>query len=177
MGSNALVFGGLTLGNTSDAGASNDLYQLKLGSGHMEWSKIQVKGSLPLPRWKHTSTLYDNTQIIVIGGFHTSNHRLSDVWIYDVVTSMWKQPNTEHNNESKIACQLNFAAWQNAPSPRGGHTSTLIGDVVYLFGGYGGLGYSRRDLDDLFALNCKTWSWTRITAKGSPPEVRRFLHL
>ena len=24
--------------------------------------------------------------------------------------------------------------------------------VVYIFGGYGGLGYSRRDLDDLYAL-------------------------
>jgi dynein heavy chain len=46
------------------------------------------------------------------------------------------------------------------------------GDFIYIFGGYGGLGYSRRDLDDLYSLNINTWTWTKLTPKGSPPEKR-----
>jgi len=85
IGSNAVIFGGLSgdLVNESvdslENMASDDLYQLKLGSGHMEWSKLNITGVRPLPRWKHTATLYDNTQMVVIGGFHSSSHRLNDV--------------------------------------------------------------------------------------------------
>ena len=53
-----------------------------------------------------------------------------------------------------MPCQLAFNEWANAATPRASHSATAIGDIVYVFGGYGGLGYSRRDLDDLYALVC-----------------------
>jgi dynein heavy chain len=43
---------------------------------------------------------------------------------------------------------------------------------LYIFGGYGGLGYSRRDLDDLYVLSLKTWQWSKVPAKGTFPERR-----
>ena len=51
-----------------------------------------------------------------------------------------------------------------------------LGNNIYIFGGYGGLGYSRRDLDDLYAFNINDNTWTKVQAKGSPPEKRSGIH-
>ncbi len=113
-----------------------------------------------------------DTQLIVFGGFHTHEHRLNDVWIFDAVSVSWKQPNPQHNVEAAVAHQLTNAAWSNAPSPRASHSATIVGDNLYIFGGYGGLGYSRRDLDDLHLLNLQNWTWNKVAAKGAFPEKR-----
>lgn len=64
-------------------------------------------------------------------------------------------------------------AAEGAPSPRGGHSSVLIGRLVYVFGGYGGSGYQRRDFDDLYTLNVDTFVWERLDrAVGTLPERR-----
>jgi dynein heavy chain len=43
---------------------------------------------------------------------------------------------------------------------------------MYIFGGYGGQGYSRRDFDDLYALNVDDLEWTKIYPKGKVPQRR-----
>ena len=48
------------------------------------------------------------------------------------------------------------------PLPRGEHASAKIGNKLYVFGGYGGLGFARRDFNDMYALDTETWSWERI---------------
>ena len=179
IGINGFLFGGIAENSSksnsddmAEAAACNELYHLSLGSAGLEWFRIQTKGAVPLPRWHHTANLYDNTQLIIFGGFHTAEHRLNDVWIFDIVNYTWKQPNPEHNSESLVACPMTNQAWVNAPSPRGAHSATLIGDTLYIFGGYGGQGYSRRDLDDVYALNCDSWTWSKVQTKGMPPEKR-----
>ncbi len=186
IGTSAFLFGGIcetdnpeahpedTVDNTMSC-ASKDLYRLQLVSGEgMEWEWIRgsVGEEQPLGRYKHTATVFDNTQLLLFGGFHTTDHRLNDVWVFDAVAYSWRQPNKKHNLESAEPCQLVNQHWTNAPPARGGHSATLIGDLLYIFGGYGGLGYSRRDLDDLYALNVYTWKWTKIAAKGTFPDRR-----
>jgi dynein heavy chain len=140
----------------------------------MEWQNLTKVGAAnqPLARWKHTATVFDNTNILLFGGFHTQDHRLNDLWLFDAFSFSWKQPNAEHNMEASSPSQLSYNAWANVPAPRASHSATLIGDNLYIFGGYGGLGYSRRDLDDLYSLNVRTWLWAKISAKGTPPEKR-----
>ena len=58
------------------------------------------------------------------------------------------------------------------PLPRGEHTATLVGHTLFIFGGYGGVGYARRDLNDLFCLNLNTWIWEKMRPTGTAPEVR-----
>ena len=41
-----------------------------------------------------------------------------------------------------------------------------------MFGGYGGGGYSRRDLNDLYVLDTKTFIWEPVIPKGNQPEKR-----
>eukprot|EP01038_Epipyxis_sp_PR26KG_P005447 gene5447-7540_t len=183
LGTNAFLFGGMTDMGVDDANdenfdlctqPSNDMFKLDLtNKANLIWNRVNPVGNtIPLARWKHTATVFDNTSILIFGGFHTPDHRLNDVWVYDAISGAWNQPNSRHNQEASVACQLANLEWANVPSPRAAHSATLIGDLVYIFGGYGGLGYSRRDLDDLYTLNIYTWVWTKVNAKGVPPEKR-----
>ena len=54
LGLNAFLFGGVD--NTSPPGPTNDIYQLKIGSGELEWSKPDVARA-PLARWKHSAVM------------------------------------------------------------------------------------------------------------------------
>ena len=182
IGANAYMFGGMAENNpgipesegheTGDASPVNDLYELKLASTGMEWMLVKLRGANPLPRWGHTMSLFDNTQLLIFGGFRNENMRLNDLWIFDVVKWGWSQPNKEHNKEASVPNAMNMTAWPNCPSPRGGHSATVFGDYIYIFGGYGGYGYSRRDLDDLYVLDTLEWTWNKVNAKGAPPEKR-----
>lgn len=180
VGTNGFLFGGMTdysqddLDDMNFARPSNELFRIDLTNKMgLEWMRVPVAGDeVPLPRWRHSATLFDSTQILVFGGFHSTDHRLNDVWVFDAVGYTWSQPNKKHNSEASIACQLSNVEWANVPPPRAGHSATLINDLLYVFGGYGGLGYSRRDLDDLYTLNIYTWQWNKVTPKGSGPEKR-----
>lgn len=179
VGSNAFLFGGLVeMGNDQDdvgygAAATSDVFNLKLSNARgMEWSKLKIVEPCPLARWRHSATVFNNNQIFVFGGFHKPDHRLNDVWIFDAVSYRWSQPNPEHNQEASIASQLSNLAWPSVPPPRAGHSATLCGENIFIFGGYGGHGYSRRDLDDLYTFNIHDSVWTKVQAKGSPPEKR-----
>ena len=63
----------------------------------------------------------------------------------------------------------------DAPAPRGAHSAVVIGDYVWVFGGYGGAGYQRRDFNDLHRLHIPTMTWSTVEAVPSPaglPEPR-----
>lgn len=55
---------------------------------------------------------------------------------------------------------------------RGSHSATLIGNSMYVFGGYGGAGFARKDFNDVSALNLETWEWKHVDCKGDLPEPR-----
>jgi len=42
---------------------------------------------------------------------------------------------------------------------RGSHATALIGRKLFVFGGYGGDGYARKDFNDLYSLDLDTWEW------------------
>jgi dynein heavy chain len=179
IGSNAYMFGGMGMTfspNTEEptgAAALDDLFELKLSGAKMEWMRVVVAAQdSPMPRWGHTTCLFDNTQLLVFGGHHSAEHRLNDVWMFDVIKWGWSQPNSDHCREAMEANALSHSKWPNVPSPRGHHSATMIGDKMYVFGGYGGFGYSRRELDDLYVLNTMNWTWAKVSTKGSPPEKR-----
>jgi hypothetical protein len=86
MGSNAFLYGGLAYSGLEDADdsgkgavASNALHQLKLvassSSAGMEWQRMKLRDPSPIARWRHSATLFQETQILIFGGFHTSEHR------------------------------------------------------------------------------------------------------
>ncbi len=62
--------------------------------------------------------------------------------------------------------------WPDVPAPRGAHTATLVGSQMYIFGGYGGSGFARRDFNDINALDLDTWEWRAIECTGEIPDAR-----
>lgn len=63
--------------------------------------------------------------------------------------------------------------WAEVPAPRGSHSATLIGNFLYIFGGYGGAGYARRDFNDLISLDLSTWAWKPVESVSSElPQPR-----
>ena len=66
------------------------------------------------------------------------------------------------NAESKIG----------APEPRGNHSVTFHKNRVFVFGGHGGVGYSRKAFNDLYVLDCDSFEWTQMEPAGTPPDCR-----
>lgn len=57
---------------------------------------------------------------------------------------------------------------EDVPAPRAGHTAVCIGEHVWLFGGYGGNGYSRRDFGDVHRFHIPSQTWSAVKASGAP---------
>lgn len=55
------------------------------------------------------------------------------------------------------------------PSPRGGHSSVLIGRLIYVFGGCNATQYC---FNDLHTYNTKTKVWDRLNSTGTLPTAR-----
>ena len=43
---------------------------------------------------------------------------------------------------------------------------------MYVFGGYGGSGFARRDFNDVSVLDLETWEWRPVECSGEIPEPR-----
>ena len=147
-------------------GPNNDLYKLDMSGQEFYWSKVEQTGRCPEPRSHHTATAFGSSKILIFGGFRNSSLRYNDVWILDTTTDEWSQPHagiTESKPDGEVVYKR---SWPEVPSPRGSHSATLMGSQLYIFGGYGGAGFARRDFNDLSALDLDTWEWRTIECTG-----------
>ena len=171
MGTNAFLFGGCD--DQEPAGPTDELFLLRMASAEFQWSRPRANGGPPGARWRHTATVFDKTKICIFGGFFNSACRYNDVWIFDTITMSWEQPIppqstfTEEGNHTVVR-----GGQKDTPAPRGAHTASRIGNQLYVFGGYGGTGYSRRDFNDLHALDLDEFVWQKLTPKGNAPLPR-----
>lgn len=86
----------------------------------------------------------------MVGGFQSSTERLSDVWVYSVVSRQWEDKTPPLAQRSTV-----FAS-------RGGHSACHMGSHLWVYGGYGGALYSRKDLEDVCILDLETWAWAKV---------------
>uniref|UniRef100_A0A8C2VDC9 Host cell factor 2 n=1 Tax=Chinchilla lanigera TaxID=34839 RepID=A0A8C2VDC9_CHILA len=128
-GNKCYLFGGLA--NESEDSNNNvprylnDFYELELqhGSGVVGWSIPVTKGLVPSPRESHTAVIYcrkgsGSPQMFVFGGM--CGARLDDLWQLDIETMSWSKPETKGT----------------VPLPRSLHTASVIGNKMYIFGGW-----------------------------------------
>jgi hypothetical protein len=132
----------------------------------------------PSLSWKHTSVTLDDDHILIFGGLADKNKRFDDVWIFEVSTGVWR--NVKHAG--------------TPPCPRAHHSATMVGNKMYVWGGYGGHGQRRSFYNDLHALETAPYVphkekddrtapdaeeydegdlvWSKIVAGGTAPEPR-----
>ncbi|GAM25989.1 hypothetical protein SAMD00019534_091640, partial [Acytostelium subglobosum LB1] len=119
----------------------NDLYCLDLGTMH--WALVEAKGQAPSPRWGHTMVALDSKRLLIFGG-HSGTRRLNDLHMFDIETNQWSQPQI-------------MSEPAETPQPRAGHTASMIGPYMVVFGGGDG-----HILDDFVGLDTRTWRWWKI---------------
>jgi len=120
----------------------NDLYTLTFEISEIQksfkaiWEKEYIEGNVPPQRTSHSSNIYKNNYLIIIGGegYDISKYLLiilhnkldgekiplNDVWIYNISHKNW--------NELKVKNSELFEA-------RFCHSATLIGERIYIYGG------------------------------------------
>ncbi|XP_055009397.1 host cell factor 2 isoform X2 [Boleophthalmus pectinirostris] len=158
-GNKCYLFGGLA--NDSEDPNGNiprylgDLFELELQSvsGARGWSIPETKGGGPSPRESHTAVVYTglgSPKLYVFGGMQGS--RLDDLWQLDLDTMEWSMPETR-------GCR---------PFPRSLHTANVIGNKMYVFGGWVPIPETEREkaigtewicTNSLSVLNLDTLSW------------------
>ncbi|XP_023278698.1 host cell factor 2 isoform X1 [Seriola lalandi dorsalis] len=162
LGNKCYLFGGLA--NDSEDPNGNvprymgDLYELELQSvsGARGWSIPETKGGGPSARESHSSVAYDglsSPKLYIYGGMQGS--RLDDLWQLDLDTMEWSASQTRGS----------------IPLPRSLHSASVIGNKMYVFGGWipvpesdenNALGTKWICSNSLSVLNLDTMSWHNL---------------
>ncbi|TRY69907.1 hypothetical protein DNTS_015363 [Danionella cerebrum] len=123
----------------------DDFYELELQaqSGVKGWNIPESKGGGPSARESHSSVVYcgkgvGSPKLYIFGGM--CGHRLNDLWQLDIETMTWSLPPTRGH----------------LPLPRSLHTSTVIGNKLYAFGGWVPVG----EQEELLAADGVKWICT-----------------
>lgn len=116
------------------------------------WSRVDAGGLQPSAREGHAAVEVGN-KIFVFGGCVQGIRCFNDVHIFDTDTLTWSQePFTG-----------------DAPEPRGGHSATLVGTDIFVFGGAS----SETTYGDAYKLDLIQRHWTRAVASGCPAVPSR----
>ncbi|XP_061662452.1 host cell factor 2 isoform X2 [Syngnathoides biaculeatus] len=162
VGNKCYVFGGLA--NVSEDPNGNvpqymdDMYELELQSvsGARGWRVPETKGGGPSARESHSAVAYTgpgSPKLFIFGGMQGS--RLDDLWQLDLSTMLWSTPETRGS----------------VPLPRSLHSASVIGNKMFVFGGWIPVPESEKQneagikwicTNSLFALNLDTMSWQNL---------------
>ncbi|KAK7895961.1 hypothetical protein WMY93_021286 [Mugilogobius chulae] len=158
-GNKCYLFGGLANDSEDPNGNTprylGDLFELELQSvsGARCWNIPETKGGGPSPRESHTAVVYTglgSPKLYLFGGMQGS--RLDDLWKLDLDTMVWSTPETR-------GCR---------PFPRSLHTANVIGNKMYVFGGWVPIPETERDkaigtewicTNSLSVLSLDTLNW------------------
>ncbi|XP_052780267.1 host cell factor 1-like isoform X2 [Mya arenaria] len=153
LGNKVYLFGGLA--NDSEDPKNNIprylndcvVLELKPNSSMLQWENPVTVGNSPPPRESHTAVGYTDKdgrrpRLIIYGGM--SGCRLGDLWQLEIDSMTWMKP---------VVNGL-------PPLPRSLHSATVIGNRMFVFGGWVPL-----VMDDVkFATHEKEWKCTNTLA-------------
>ncbi|XP_029105307.1 F-box only protein 42-like isoform X1 [Scleropages formosus] len=149
------VFGGCT--QSSCNAAFNDLWRLDLNS--KEWIRPLASGSYPSPKAGATLVVYQDL-LVLFGGWtrpspyplHQPERFFDEIHTYSPSKNWWNCIVTTHG-----------------PPPMAGHSSSVIGSNMIVFGGSLG---ARQMSNEVWVLDLEQWSWFKPPIFGSSPHPR-----
>ncbi|CAF1332734.1 unnamed protein product [Rotaria sordida] len=126
----------------------NDLYALEYKGNNCAWEQPMVRSTPPTERESHSCAFYrgqieNRPKLIIYGGMN--GHRLGDLWSFHLDFSQWTQ----------------ITPSGLAPQPRSLHSAVVIGNRMFIFGGWVPLIIS--DKNDQYT-NEKEWKCTNTLA-------------
>ena len=159
IGTDVYQFGGSCLGG----GYSNDLWRLTINkNSYFTWTKMpeNAKSQTPSNRFRHSAWEYKGKMWVFGGngispsqGFLNEHGDLinpynNQLLCYDPCSNTWSNPK----------------CLGTVPSPRQLHATSIIGDKVFLFGGF-----QSNALGDFFMMNMDALFWTMLITNQPYP--------
>ncbi len=144
-----IMYGGLSAGSV--ALASTAVMDLATHA----WQDSVATSAPPSARYDHAAVWNGAAgKLLVFGGFN-GTMRFADTWSLDPSTMAWTQVTTSGS----------------APSARSGHVAIYdaAGNRLVVFGGFNGT----TALNDLYALDLTSNTWSALGASGTAPEARQ----
>eukprot|EP00831_Metopus_contortus_P040903 TRINITY_DN3203_c0_g1_i8.p1 TRINITY_DN3203_c0_g1~~TRINITY_DN3203_c0_g1_i8.p1 ORF type:complete len:745 (+),score=131.71 TRINITY_DN3203_c0_g1_i8:493-2727(+) len=174
-GKKNIMFGGLVNDETEKevkVDTTNDTYLIGITERDAVFTKLECKGAeLPLKRSCHSACAIGLDKMFVFGGYYDNKVRLNDVWILQTTTSeyIWKRP---PGHPPTVIPPKNEASPIGGPEPRADAACCFLDGKVYIFGGYGGIRYQRKNFNDLYSFDLEKGLWEKIEYENVPPEPR-----
>ncbi|XP_032824252.1 F-box only protein 42 [Petromyzon marinus] len=149
------VFGGCT--HSSCNAAFNDLWRLDLNS--KEWIRPLASGSYPSPKAGATLVVHGDL-LVLFGGWtrpspyplHQPERFFDEIHTYSPSKNWW-----------------NCVVTTQGPPPMAGHSASVIGNKMIVFGGSLG---SRQMNNEVWVLDLEQWAWSRPAVTGTKPQPR-----
>ncbi|XP_077582863.1 F-box only protein 42 [Stigmatopora nigra] len=149
------VFGGCT--QSSCNAAFNDLWRLDLNS--KEWIRPLASGSYPSPKAGATLVMHKDL-LVLFGGWtrpspyplHQPERFFDEIHTYSPSKNWW-----------------NCIVTTQGPPPMAGHSSSVIGNAMVVFGGSLG---ARQMSNDVWVLDLEHWSWSKPAISAPCPHPR-----
>lgn len=162
VGTNIFVFGG-----ASGEATFGDAYKLDLVKRH--WTRTAKSGNTasPCQRTNHAAAADSHGRIYIVGGYDAEGNFLNDMWIlsvYPATSGEWTDQYTV-----PITWEKPVPTGQ-VPIAREGHSLTLVGRRLVLFGGYTA---SSRVANDVYVYNLDSQTWSAMPVAGEPPAARQ----
>lgn len=114
-------------------------------------SIVDMKGSMPTPRGGHSMTQVGRL-LYVFGGCDVIMQCYNDLHTYNTDTQVWSRIDYDGD----------------PPSARGGHTATLLGTRLIIFGGSA----RGQEYNDLYEYNTISNAWKNLLPYGERPNGR-----
>lgn len=128
----------------------NDVYYFELNtfkSPKARWELVEPLNNFkPPPLTNHSMSVYKN-KLFVFGGVYNNEKVSNDLWSFDAVVNKWTQLPTSGS----------------VPAPVNEHSSCIVDDKLYI---YGGNDFSGVIYDTLYVLNLHTLVWSKLMDTG-----------
>ncbi|KAI9312408.1 hypothetical protein BX666DRAFT_2124763 [Dichotomocladium elegans] len=137
---------------------SNEVHVINIETWSLERLQL-MQGPLPVPRCDHTVDVLENRYLLIFGGICGNSLGENDLDVFDTMTNTWTEP--------RMTGQI--------PSVRYGHASAMSGHNLYIFGGCETRAEGLLVHDDLYRLDCISWTWYKYDYPEAYP-YRRTTH-
>ncbi|WPK27385.1 hypothetical protein PUMCH_004772 [Australozyma saopauloensis] len=125
----------------------NDMYYFELNSFKLpkaRWEIVEpLNNSKPPPLTNHTMCVHKH-KVYIFGGIYNNEKVSNDLWCFDTLVNKWLQIQTSGD----------------LPKPVNEHSACIVSDILYV---YGGNDFSGTIYDTLYALDLKSFSWSKLS--------------
>ena len=169
------MFGGLVVDDSDKdvkASTTNDTYLVMVNDKDIGFTKLDCKGDIPLKRACHAACALNADRMFMFGGYYDNKVRLNDVCFLQISPSeyTWKRP---PSHPAIMEPPKNEPSTIGAPEPRADASICLLGSKVYVFGGYGGIHYQRKNFNDLYSFDLEKNEWAKIEYESKSRRCNR----